>query len=117
MNNAMMMISPYKYNEQWVFDDESTGLVREPFVAGADKIIDEMVQSINDPASGFNLIFSDIKFPGHQIELSRLNEEAGGYWYYSKELDKEGWLCPAMFLYFSTAPEKLYAKAEPKGGK
>lgn len=35
MNNAIKVISPYKYNEMWVFDDETTGLVREPFVSGA----------------------------------------------------------------------------------
>jgi hypothetical protein len=29
-------------------------------------------------------------------------------------MDKEGWLCPALFKYFETAPPELYAKAEEK---
>ena len=26
----------------------------------------------------------------------------------------EGWLCPALFKYFDTAPKEIYVKAEPK---
>ena len=26
----------------------------------------------------------------------------------------EGWLCPMLFKYFTEAPPRLYAKAEPK---
>ena len=111
MNNAIKVISPYKYNEMWVFDDEATGLVREPFVSGADKVIDEMVSSLDDPASGFNLIFSEYPFPGYSVRLDQKREEAGGWWYYSKQLGMEGWLCPALFLYYETAPETIYAKA------
>jgi hypothetical protein len=25
----------------------------------------------------------------------------------------EGWICPAMFRYYKTAPKNLYVKAEP----
>ena len=25
----------------------------------------------------------------------------------------EGWICPAMFRYYKTAPPNLYVKAEP----
>tara|TARA_R100000664_G_scaffold34221_1_gene55232 strand:+ start:1608 stop:1970 length:363 start_codon:yes stop_codon:yes gene_type:complete len=117
MNNAIMLISPYKYSEQWVFDDENTGLVREPFVSGADQIIDQMVASIDDPASGFNLLFSDKPFPGHGIMLERRQPESGGYWYHSESLGMDGWLCPALFKYFDEAPEKLYASATPKWSK
>lgn len=34
--NALLVIHPYKFNHQWVFDDENVGLIREPFVNGAD---------------------------------------------------------------------------------
>jgi hypothetical protein len=32
-DNAMMVIAPYRYQDTWVFDDASAGLVKEPFVA------------------------------------------------------------------------------------
>ena len=38
--NAISVIFPYKYLGLWVFDDEKTGLIQEPFVAGADTLID-----------------------------------------------------------------------------
>ena len=41
MQNALMVIYPYKYQGMWVFDDEAVGLVREPFVSGADDIIEK----------------------------------------------------------------------------
>ncbi len=41
--NSICAIHPYKYEGLWVFDDPHVGLVKEPFVAGADTIIDLMV--------------------------------------------------------------------------
>src|SRR3712207_8154527 len=38
--------------------------------------------------------------------------ESGGTWYRDEATKAEGWLCPALFKYFETAPEKIYAKAE-----
>ena len=29
--NSIMVFKPYKWEGMWVFDDETTGLVREPF--------------------------------------------------------------------------------------
>ena len=110
MNNAIMMIKPYKFAGMWVFDDEQTGLIREPFVAGADDIIDVMVASIPNAENGFALTFSNHRFPGHDLELDRRQEEDGGWWYHSPILDMEGWLCPAMFHYFDEAPPKIYCK-------
>ena len=109
-----MVIHPYKYEGMWVFDDEKVGLIREPFVAGADDIIEEMVKNIPDAENGFSLIFSAIAFPGHQIELEWRRDESGGNWYYSKELDMEGWLCPALFKYFDKPPAKLFAQFKQK---
>ena len=37
-----------------------------------------------------------------------------GNWYYSADLDAEGWLCPALFKYFDEAPEKIYAQFKQK---
>ncbi len=42
------------------------------------------------------------------------NQEMGGNWYWNESLGMEGWLCPALFKYFDTAPERIYAQALPK---
>jgi len=98
-----------------MFDDDRVGLVREPFVAGADVIIDIMVRDIPDAENGFNLFFSAASFPGYQAEFERRREDQGGYWYYVAAVDIEGWLCPALFRYFDEAPERLYAQFKAKG--
>jgi hypothetical protein len=41
--NVINVIAPYKHQGMWVFDDPRVGLVQEPFVAGADTIIDRVV--------------------------------------------------------------------------
>ena len=110
MANAIMVIHPYRHEGMWVFDDPAVGLVREPFVAGADEVIDRMVDDVPGAEQGFNLVFSATPFPGHQLQLERRRDESGGYWYYSPELDMEGWLCPALFKYFDVAPEVFYAQ-------
>jgi hypothetical protein len=100
----------------WVFDDPGVGLVREPFVAGIDKMIDRLVASIPDEEKGFRLLFSPTPFPGDTVKLEWRREEYGGNWYYAPQLDIEGWLCPALFKYFDKAPRELYGRAEPKTG-
>jgi hypothetical protein len=113
--NALNIISPYRYNGMWVFDDERHDLCREPFVAGADSLIDMAVADIPNAAGGFNLIFSAQAFPGHQYHLQHRRQESNGNWYYSAELKAEGWLCPALFCYFKTAPQDIFVKIEPRG--
>jgi hypothetical protein len=117
MENSLFVISPYKYNGMWVFDDPSVDLLREPFVSGADVIIDILTNNIKNAEKGFNLLFSSDKFLEYTIRLKRAREESGGNWYYSEELDLEGWLCPALFKYFEKAPENLYVKALKKWGR
>ena len=43
MKNSIFVIRPYKWNGMWVFDDERVGLDKEPFVAGADTMIDTCI--------------------------------------------------------------------------
>lgn len=112
--NTINAIHPYKRDGLWVFDDESVGLTREPFISGADTVIERMVAKIPDAERGFTLIFSATPFPGHQVEFERRREEMGGTWYYSKSLDMEGWLCPALFKYFDKAPATIYAQFKQK---
>jgi len=100
-----------------VFDDASVELDKEPFVQGVPEMIDELVKDIPNARSGFVLLFSSLPFSGYQVELTRVREEYGGYWYRAKNQSVEGWLCPALFRYFETAPESLYVKAEPGRGR
>jgi hypothetical protein len=112
--NSMSVLFPYKFEGMWVFDDPDTGLHREPFVFGIDEIITRVVASIPNAESGFRLLYSTSPFPGFMVKLEWRREEYGGNWYYYPQMDKEGWLCPALFKYFDKAPAELYAKAEPK---
>ena len=96
----------------WVFDDPRVGLVQEPFVAGTDTMIDRVVADIPDAKNGFTMVFSITPFPGFQHQLDWRREESGGNWYYSEQLDLEGWLCPALFRYFPEAPKQLYVQTK-----
>lgn len=112
--NTISVIAPFRHAGTWVFNDARHGLEREPFVSGADKIIDRLVQGIPKADEGFRLLFSSAPFPG-STKLSWRREEYGGNWYSADDFEMEGWLCPALFHYFRTAPKTIYAKAEKKG--
>ncbi len=112
--NSINVIMPYRYEGMWVFDDPRVGLDHEPFVSGADEIIDRLVAGIANADKGFRLVFSAVAFPGHSARLEWRREEAGGNWYYSPELDIEGWLCPALLKYFDEPPKEICLKAEAK---
>lgn len=114
MTNSIFVIFPYRAEGTWVFDDDRVGLVREPFVAGVPEIIDEVVREIPEAGRGFKLLFSSSPFPGATEKLLWRREESGGNWYYSDRTKTEGWLCPALFRYFTAAPKEIYARAEPK---
>jgi len=111
--NAINLILPYKYEGMWVFDDPRVGLDKEPFVSGADTMIDLLVADIPNAKKGFRLLFSVSPFPGYSVRLNWVREEYGGNWYFSPDTEMEGWLCPALFKYFEAAPKEIYAKAEP----
>lgn len=107
-----MVIFPYQEEDIWMFDDKKSGLEREPFVSGIPDIINLLVQNIPNANKGFKLIFSPNPFPDYQICLKWLYEEYGGNWYIWKEKGMKGWLCPALFRYFSDVPIQIYCKAE-----
>lgn len=111
--NTIMVIHPYRENGIWMFDDEATGLEKEPFIEGVPEIIEEATAHIPNATGGFSLFFSSDPFPGHQVKLKWLRSEYGGNWYAVN--GKEGWLCPALFHYFDDAPQMIYCRAQPKG--
>lgn len=112
--NSLLVISPYKHADLWVFDDERVGLHKEPFVSGADKIMDLLSSEIPDAERGFALIFSAHPFPGYNARFVRGRSEHGGTWYTWPERSVEGWLCPALFKYFPAAPPEIYIQARAR---
>jgi hypothetical protein len=112
--NSLFAIAPYKFDGFWVFDDPSVGLRQEPFVSGADDIIDILTKDIPDAASGFKLVFSPQRFPGFTARFDWRRPEHGGNWYGWAERGIEGWLCPALFKYFETAPKEIFVKVAPR---
>jgi len=60
----------------------------------------------------FVAIFSDAPFTGHQFVLEWLEERDGGNVYGWEGLS--GWLCPALFDYFATAPRHIHLQLREK---
>jgi len=111
MNNSLFTINPYIFNNMWVFDDEAVGLVKEAFVAGADLLLD-VVQ--NRFGRGFSLTFSNQELPEYDYCLDYQGEGVGkGSDFIEQTTKIKAWLCPALFLYYDKAPEKLYVKVKP----
>lgn len=116
--NSLFVIAPYRHHDLWVFDDPAVGLRQEPFVGGADTIVDALTEQIPGAPAGFRLIFSGQPFPGHQVHFHRVRADGGGTWYRWPERGMDGWLCPALFKYFTDAPADLFVQASPlKPGK
>lgn len=112
--NSIMVLHPYWKFNTWVFTDPITGLVDEPFVAGFPAIIDEMVKDIPNAIDGFIGTFSGSYFPDytHVITKVRTDEYGVGTYYQLDGTELVGWLCPALFKYFTEAPDKIYIKVE-----
>ena len=133
--NQIRSIEPYMCHGEWAFDDDTTGLVQEPFVCGMSEILDFCLEDSGiDPEEvegGFRLTFSKDKWPDSTHSLTWLGASEGGNDY---ELDSEcrnltihnsdrhydvpegmkGWLCPALYHYFDDAPEKIYLSVARK---
>ncbi|HJU40220.1 MAG TPA: DUF6717 family protein [Tahibacter sp.] len=114
MNNAIVAIHPYKTQGVWVFDDARVGLVEEPFVSGADDIIEHVVRDLPGAHDGFTLLFSAGAFPGFQYEFAWQRADLSGNWYRCEALAMEGWLCPALLKYFDAPPARLYTQFKRK---
>ncbi len=123
MQNSIFIIRPYRWNGMWVFDDERVGLDKEPFVAGADTMIDTAIawKGLRNADAGFLMVFSAGPFPSADFALDWVREESGGNVYQTQlEVEgqtqlMEGWLCPALNLYFPDAPRKLYVQVREAG--
>jgi len=111
-NKHIFTVMPYRYNDEWVFDDSSVDLDKEPFINGADLLIDRLVEDISLANHGFLLNFSAMPFDGYSVKLDWHREEGNGNWYHSKKFEMDGWLCPALLKYFIAPPKELYVGAK-----
>jgi len=115
----VLTLYPYLLNGScWVFDDARTGLKEEAFVLGMTEMISRVVEAkgIPDAGNGFALTFAAEPFDGHDAELEWLRADAcSGNWYAGTIQGKrmEGWLCPALLLYFEQAPPRIYVRCDP----
>ena len=129
---SVLTIYPYVLDGFcWVFDDERTGLKEEAFVLGMSEMISRVIETkgMVGAERGFTLSFSDEPFEDVDVELSWVQadhsqafrqddgttSQVSGNWYRGLVAgqEMEGWLCPALGLYFSTPPKKIYVKAAP----
>ena len=89
-----------------VFDDPTVGLKREPFVSGADTMLDMLAEDAGLDTRAYNVMFSATPFPG-ATEYRKTRKSFGGAWY-RDDNGYEGWLCPATLCYFPKHPKRLY---------
>ena len=112
-DNSIQVIYPYLHKGTWVFDDEDKSLYREPFIAGIDQMLTNVVDSEHLDESGFSLFFSSSPIPGFNFLLNFIKSEHGGNWYNSPKFGMDGWLCPAFYKYFESPPKNLYLLFRP----
>lgn len=107
MTNTLYLLTLRRFSGTWVFSDPNTGLVNEPFVSGVPELINNYVpQNVNS----FDLTVGESPFPSYTTLLQRQEEQYGGWWYVDTTTELRGWLCPALYKYYSTPPLKLYVK-------
>ena len=110
MSNSIFSIVTYRHGAGWAFTDKERGLTHEPFVAGADTLIERVAMG----ADKVHIVFSTVKFPTHHLTLVKETGEVGtGTYYMCEELEHELWLCPALGKYFDESPEVIYASITP----
>jgi hypothetical protein len=127
----LLTIYPYLLGDTWVFDDPRTGLKEEAFVLGMTEMISRLVEvkRIPQAAKGFSLQFGAEPFEGADAELTWIGSDDDqvvpgkdacasqmfGNWYRGVVAgeEMEGWLCPALGLYFTSAPTRFFVRAEP----
>jgi hypothetical protein len=97
----------------WVFDDPHTGLKEEAFVLG----MSEMMTFSDEPFADADAELSWLRSGGPEVVPGKDGSasQVFGNWYRGTVagVAMEGWLCPALGLYFKTAPARVFVKAEP----
>ena len=125
-----LTLYPYLQGSTWVFDDPRTNLKEEAFVLGSSEVLTRLVEAKNipDAGKGFTLHFATEPFDGFDTELRWLRSDDSqvvpgqdgsatqvyGNWYSGVVAgrDTEGWLCPALGLYFGAAPARIFVDVD-----
>lgn len=107
MTNTLYLVQVRRLHDTWVFSDEKVGLVDEPFVSGFPEIINVYVPH---DVKTFNLTFSDYPFPAYTTVVQRQEQQYDGWWYLNQQSGLRGWLCPALYKYYSTPPLNVYVR-------
>jgi hypothetical protein len=74
------------------------------------------LKGIPNAENGFLMVFSARPFSDADFDLEWLREELGGNVYKARfevegaVQEMEGWLCPALNLYYPDAPKKLHVQ-------
>ena len=76
--NELIAIHPYKAGGLSIFDYPAVGLRQEPFVSGADAIIDRLVQEIPDVESVSPWSSPPHAFSGSQLSSSGAVKSSAG---------------------------------------
>jgi len=117
--NTINFIYAYVHKGAWVFDDESRELDKEPFVAGADLLMDAMAGIDGKRKDGQTVAFyfAETPIPDWDVQLRIKGKDGHDGTFYMvdfPELNKndEGpiWLCPALLKFFDESPENIYVK-------
>ena len=115
MSNTMQALRLYRHQGTWAFDDTRHDLDAEPFVLGAEELIDTMLKDQGLwPCDSVTVYFSLTPFPGATSFL-KMEEVWGGCWYMNERY-REGWLCPAGRFYSPDEwPEEFWAAGGEHG--
>jgi hypothetical protein len=112
--NTIEMICPYQLNGQWMFDDDRHGLVREPFVFGAEHALDYLSLLVG-AAYRLKVFFSASPLPQHHFLLTWLSGDGSAGAWYETNGGNSLWLCPALLNYFNKPPQTIYVFGQADG--
>ena len=107
--NQIQTLRLYRHQGTWAFDDPRFNLTAEPFVLGAEHMIDRLAEAAGKgDAEEVTVAFSTDPFP-EATRFLWLEDQFGGAWY-CDEHGSTGWLCPAGLNYFAVWPEMFWAR-------
>lgn len=107
----------------WCFDMPVVGIESEPFVCGIPEIFEYHLKKCRKfkhaVKNGVTVLFNgaaNSRLPKSFIggagyfQLVKVEEDKGGCWYKDKETKAEGWLCPNLYQFFTTAPPVIHVE-------
>ena len=106
--NSIFRILIRRQDGLWVFDDERFGIVEQPFVFGADLILEKMAGESGCAGERLNAVFAAFPFPGSEHRLTFVREETEGFMYRWEEQKLQGWLSPSLQNYFPEPPSEIF---------